>query len=173
MTILPEIKKILYCTQIGPNSAYIFRYAAALAGKFQAKVTVLHVVSTLTPEQEAIIDGYIGPGSIHDVVEQVEKTAEARIRKHLEVFCSRMTKGHSCQDLVEGIRVREGVAPDQILAEAKESGADLIVMGAHATSSLIDSIMGSTAQKVIRRAPVPVLVVQVPEGQQELTARGI
>jgi len=173
MNVIPAIKKILYCTQIGPNSAYIFRYAVAMADRFQARITVLHVVSSLTPEQEAIIDGYIGPASIHDVVEQAEKSAEARVLRHLEVFCSRTSEGYACRNLVEGIRIREGAAAEGILAEATECGADLIVMGAHATSSLIDSIMGSTAQKVIKKAPVPVLVVQVPEGQQELTTPGI
>lgn len=173
MKALPEITKILYCTQIGPNSAYIYRYAVALAERFEAQITVLHVVSSLSPAQEAIIDGYIGPDSIHDVIEREEKTAEKRVRKHLEAFCSKISTDHACKKLVDRIRIREGVAAIEILAEAAESGADMIVMGAHASSSLLDTIMGSTAQKVIKGSAVPVLVVQVPEGQQELTETGI
>ena len=64
MNLLPDIKNILYCTRIGPNSAYIYRYAMALAEKFDAGITVLHVMETLTAEQEAMINGYIGPASI-------------------------------------------------------------------------------------------------------------
>ncbi len=173
MKMVPEIKKILYCTRIGPNSAYIFRYAAAMARQFQARITVLHVVSALTPEQEALIDGHIGPKSIHTVVEREEEAAAARIRGHLEIFCSRAAGNIDCSTLVEDIRVREGSAAEVILAQAAECGADMIVMGAHATSSLLHAIMGSTAQKVIRKSAVPVLVVQVPDGHQELTVDGI
>jgi len=173
MNILPDIKRILYCTQIGPNSAYIFRYAVAIARRFEAQITLLHVVSALTPTQEAIIDGYIGPQSIHDVVEHEGRSARDRIRKHLEVFCSRISEGHSCQNLVDAIRIREGAPSAEILAEAGACAADMIVMGAHATSSLVDALVGSTAQKVVKRASIPVLVVQVPQGQQELTVPGI
>ena len=52
MNLLPDFKKILYCTRIGPNSAYIYRHAMALAEKFDGTITVLHVMETLTPEQE-------------------------------------------------------------------------------------------------------------------------
>ena len=81
MNLLPDIKKILYCTRIGPNSAYIYRHAMALAEKFDAAITVLHVMETLTPDQEARINGYIGPDSIHDVVEHEEKDALVRIKQ--------------------------------------------------------------------------------------------
>lgn len=173
MKLLPDIQKILYCTQIGPNSAYIYRYAVALAERFGSRITVLHVVSALTAEQEARINAYIGPGTIHAVVDREEKSAESRVRKHLETFCAKLSHEQSCSHLVDRIRIREGHAAEEILAEAAESQADLIVMGAHATSSLIEAIMGSTAQKVVKRSAVPVLVVQVPHGQQELTTPGI
>lgn len=173
MPVLPEIKHILYCTQIGPNSAYIFRYAVSLAEKYGARITVLHVVPTLPPEKEALIDGWIGPASIHDLVEREEQAAVGRIHQHLEAFCQRLTAGLACGKLVERILIREGEAAQEIIAEAIEARADLIVMGAHATSTLVEAIMGSTARKVLRKSPVPVLVVQVPEGQQELTEKGI
>ncbi|MEW6427120.1 MAG: universal stress protein [Thermodesulfobacteriota bacterium] len=173
MQMLPEIGTILYCTRIGPNSAYIYRYAVAMAERFGARIIVLHVVSALSPAQEALIDAYIGPESIHAVIDREEDRARARIRKHLEVFCAKAGKGHDCSRLVDRIRIREGHAAEEILAEAAASGADLIVMGAHASSTVLDAIMGSTAEKVIRRATIPVLVVQVPEGQQELSVAGI
>lgn len=173
MQVLPEIKHILYCTRIGPNSAYIFRYAVSLGEKYGAKITVLHVVPLLPPDKEAIIDGWIGPAHIHDLVEREEKAAVDRIHRHLEAFCHRLTAGLACGNLVERILVHEGEAAEVIISEAVDSKADLIVMGAHATSTLVEAIMGSTARKVIRKSPVPVLVVQVPEGQQELTEKGI
>lgn len=174
MNLLPDIKKILYCTGIGPNSAYIYRHAMALAEKFDATITVLHVMETLKPEQEALIDGYIGPGSIHDVVEHEEQDAVARIRQHLNNFCVKLGEQNSCSLRVENILVVESSSPvKEIVDQANEIGVDVIVMGAHRQPFLVDALLGSTVTKVIRRSSVPVFVIQVPAGKQELTATGI
>jgi len=173
MDLLPDIKKILYCTRIGPNSAYIYRHAMALAEKFDATITVLHIMDTLTPNQEARINGYIGPDSIHAVVEHEEQDALSRIKQHLKSFCSRFAeeKGVSCN--VEEIIVVEGHPAEEIVKHSVAMGADVIVIGAHAHSSIMEALLGSTTQKVIRKSVIPVFVVQVPVGEQELTASGI
>jgi nucleotide-binding universal stress UspA family protein len=174
MNLLPDIKKILYCTRIGPNSAYIYRHAMALAEKFDATITVLHVMETLTPDQEARINGYIGPDSIHDIVEHEEQDAAARIKNHLNSFCSRLGEENSCSLRVEKILLVESSSPaEEIVKQSSAMGADVIVIGAHSHSSIMDTLMGSTTQKVIRKSSIPVLVVQVPAGEQEFTATGI
>lgn len=160
--------------RIGPNSAYIYRHAMTLAEKFDAAITVIHVMETLSPEQEALIDGYIGPSSIHDIVEHEEEDAVTRIKGHLKSFCARLDKESKCANRVEKITVVEGTSPArEIIKQADKIKADIIVIGAHAESSLLDTLLGSTTEKVIRRSSVPVLVVQVPAGEQELTAAGI
>lgn len=167
---LPEIQKILYCTQLGPNAAYIFRYAYTLADKLAAKITVLHVVETLSPRQEALVEGYAGQGALHAVVKREERNVEARVRKRLERFCTAVVGTQTCPPVVDRIIVAEGHSPsDVILRQVQETGADLVIMGAHAESTGLAALMGSTAQRVIRKSPVPVLTVQVPEGHQELT----
>ncbi len=174
MNPLPDIKKILYCTGIGPNSAYIYRHAMALAEKFDAAITVLHVMETLKPEQEALIDGYIGPGSIHDVVEHEEQDSVTRIKKHLQNFCAKLGDDSSCSYRVEKIVVAESSSPaDEIVRQSIDMEADVIVMGAHRKSVIIGALLGSTSEKVIRKSSIPVFVVQVPAGEQELTASGI
>ena len=174
MNLLPDIKKILYCTRIGPNSAYIYRHAMALAEKFDATITVLHVMETLTAEQEALINGYIGPDSIHDVVEHEEQDSATRIKQHLQNFCSKLGDDNSCSYRIDRIIVAESTAPaEEIVRQSVASGADIIVIGAHAQSSILDALLGSTTQKVIRKSSIPVYVVQVPAGEQELSAKGI
>lgn len=173
MKLLPDIKKILYCTRIGPNSAYIYRHAMALAEKFAGSITVIHVRETLSPELEALIDGYIGPESIHDVVEHEEEDAATRIRKHLHSFCSRLGDENNCSYRVEKIIVAEGNPAEEIVRQSVAMEADVIVIGAHAHSSIRDALLGSTTQKVIRKSSIPVYVVQVPSGEQEFSAVGI
>ncbi|MDW7774111.1 MAG: universal stress protein [Desulfobulbaceae bacterium] len=174
MNILPDIKKILYCMRIGPNSAYIYRYALALAEKFDATITVMHAREALSKEKEALINGYIGPDSIHDIMEQEEQDSAARIKEHLKSFCARIGKESNCGNRVEKILIVEGASPArEIIKQAGDMEADIIIMGAHAESSILEKLMGSTTEKVIRRSSIPVLVVQVPVGEQEFTASGI
>lgn len=165
--MLPNYKNILYCTQVGRNSPYVFRHALSLARKLEARIVVLHVMETLSVEQEALVEGYVGKGKLHAVVEHEEHEAVDRLRKRIEVHCEREFGEPGCEGLVEEIIIAEGHKDQQILAHVEKVGADLVVMGAHAESSLLEAVLGSTAQKVIRRCPVPVVVVQVPEDMQD------
>ncbi|MDD3620111.1 MAG: universal stress protein [Desulfobulbaceae bacterium] len=171
MNLLPELKKILYCTEIGPNSAHIYRHAMALAEKFDGMITVLHVLGTMTPEQEASIDAYIGPDSIHEVIEHEGRHAVARVREHLNSFCARIGDEQGCRNRVERVAVVESLSPaEEIVRQADAMKADVIVMGAHGGASIMEALLGSTTDKVIRKSFVPVLVVRVPAGAQEPAA---
>ncbi len=170
MLELPKVRRILYCTQLGPNAAYIFRYAWLLAERFGAKVTALHVVERLSPDREALVEAYAGEGTLTRAIEGVEAAAEAKLKRRLGQFCEKLTGSADYAAVVDRVRVVEGRnTADAILAAVPEEGADLVVVGAHSKSSLLAELMGNTAQRVIRASPVPVLTVQVPEGHQELT----
>ena len=58
--------------------------------------------------------------------------------------------------------VREGKAWAEICAAAKEEQADMIVIGSHGRSGLSHVLIGSVAEKVVRHASCPVLVVREP-----------
>ena len=167
--MLPTIRRILYCTQLGPNSAYVFRYAYAIAKKFGAEITVLHVLDILTPRQKALVEGYSGKGSLGGVIEQAEKEAAARIPKRIEEWCHREFGHEDWKKVVTEIIVAEGQSALQILAHIESRSADLVVIGAHTESSVLENLIGSTARTLVKKSPVPVLTVQVPEGRQELT----
>lgn len=71
-------------------------------------------------------------------------------------FAGRMTSVQS--------RVRCGHPASEIVAEAREHGADLIVMATHGRTGLARLLAGSVASSVMRRAPIPVLVMRLEEG---------
>lgn len=167
--MLPKIETILYCTQLGPNSAYVFRYAYAIARRFEAEIVVLHVMDTLTPRQKALVEGYSGQGSLGQIIVEAEREAAGRIPKRIEEWCHRELPDEEWREVVTSIVVAEGHAPDQILAHVESTGADLLVIGAHAESKMMDRLIGNTARTMIKYSPVPVLTVQVPEGRQDLT----
>ncbi len=59
----------------------------------------------------------------------------------------------------------EGSVHDLVVSEATKSGADLIVLGTHGRRGVGRMVMGSSAEQILRYAPVPVLLVRAPEVQ--------
>jgi nucleotide-binding universal stress UspA family protein len=59
--------------------------------------------------------------------------------------------------------LRQGAPFDEIIANAREGGFDLIVMGTHGGSGLKHVLLGSVAEKVVRKAPCAVLTVRLPQ----------
>jgi nucleotide-binding universal stress UspA family protein len=167
--MLPTFRRILYCTELGPNTSYVFRYAYALAKKYDAELHVLHVVDAPNELQRQVIDGWAGEGVIEQILEEQEDEQLHRIPRRIAEFCAREIGDEDWTRVVTKIIVAEGRVHRQILAHVDSLKADLVVMGAHAESSLIERLMGNTAERVIQRSPVPVLVCQVPEGKQDLT----
>lgn len=167
--MLPRVKTILYCTQMGPNSSYVFRQAYSLAKAIPAKIVVLHVMERLSRAQRAFVEGYSGQGSLEEFMAKATEEAQARIPLRIEEFCRKEMVEGDWHEVVKAIVVVQGHAAEVILEQVEATGADMVVLGASADSSLLDRLTGNTAQKVIRSCPVPVLTVQVPEGHQDLT----
>jgi nucleotide-binding universal stress UspA family protein len=164
--MLPKIERILYCTQLGPNTPCVFRYAYSLAKSLPAKLTVLHVVETLTPHQRAMVDGYAGDGVIEHIVEEQEEEQLDRIPRRIGAFCAKEIGDEDWTKIVDRIVVAEGKAPKQILAHIESLKADLVVMGVHGKPSMIENILGGTARYVAQHSQVPVLMCPCPEGKQ-------
>ncbi|GAB6062949.1 universal stress protein [Deferrisoma palaeochoriense] len=160
--MLPKIRKILFATRWGPNAGYVFRYALGLAKDLGGEVMVLHVVETLNPRQEALVEGYVGRGTLHHIVEQVEAAQAEVVRAKVAEFCREVLRDPGCEGLVREVVVAEGDPAEQIVTHARQWGADLVVLAAHAERTFLDAIVGSTARKVVETSPVPVLTVHVP-----------
>lgn len=168
--MLPEIRKLLYCTQMGPNSSFVFRYACSIARRFSARIVVLHVMESLSPRQRALVEGYAGSDALQAALAKAEREAAEQIPLRIEETCRKeLPEGEDWHGLVEKILVEQGRAADVILEQIERESIDLVVIGAHAESPVVDRIIGGTAREIYKRSPVPVLSVQVPEGRQSLT----
>jgi nucleotide-binding universal stress UspA family protein len=160
--MIPEIKRILYTTDLSPNSAYALRYAINSANKHNAEIIILHVVEEMAPffEEERL-------KAISD-----KKITEAmdRIRKRLKIFCDRELKDDpECVSRVISIEVCQGYPPEEILRKVDELNCDVIVMGTHGKGVIRHSFLGSAAQKVLRRVRKPVFIIPLPEGEIDAT----
>ncbi len=140
-----DLKKILVPVDFSDCSNKALVYATALAKQFGAELTLMNVVQSFPPPPEMI--------SLETNAEAIEYG-----RKELEVL--RLTIGDAapCEVLL-----RTGVPHAEITLAAKELGSDLIILSTHGHTGVSRVILGSTAERVVRHAPCPVLVVRQKE----------
>lgn len=163
--IIPEIKKILYTTDLSSNARYAFGYAASLANRYDAKITILHVLESLSPSSNARLASILGDERLREIADRNLKNVLDAVSERLDKFCKEVSDEMTeCPFIVENIVVQEGEPVETILGQSEKSGCDVIVMGTHGHGLLADMMMGSTARRVVRRSPKPVLVIRLPEG---------
>lgn len=157
---IPEIKKILYATDLSENAGYAFRYAVSISHHHGAGITILYVLEAPRMGVYYIGDQWkeIKERNVEEVITEV-KTRLAKFRDDM----SGDLASHPFN--VDDIRVRVGNPVEQILLEAEEGNFDVLVMGTHGHGVLEDTMMGSTARRVLRRSRKPVLVVRLPKGE--------
>jgi len=160
--MVPDLKTILYCTMMGPRAPFIFRHALAIARAFDAKIVVLHVHETLRPDQQGMVEGYVGKGTIEELVHEEEAEEVVALRQRVKDFFSDELGQDDWSSIVSEIVVAEGKPKTQILRYVEKTGADLVVMGSH-RQNLIGVLIGTTEQVVITKGHVPVLVVPIED----------
>jgi nucleotide-binding universal stress UspA family protein len=156
--MLPPLKKILYATDLSETSIQAFRYALSLAQQYEGKINVVHIQEYLGRNVEAMIDLYITP---EQKAARLQESIEATRQEVLD-FCDKETCNLPAgPDLIDQVFVYEGVPYEEILKKAKETEADLIVMGQHGHSALTDMLLGGTARRVLHNSHLPVLLVRL------------
>lgn len=163
--MIPDIKKILFASDVSKNSFHTLRYALHLAMKFDAKITILHVLEEVSEDAQLALLAYIDKERRRELFETRITRTRNRIRERLEAFCKKIYKdAPECVDAVESIQIIDGYPADEILKAAKGLHCDAIIMGAHKKGVTSYTYLGSVTQRVLQRARMPVLVVPLPEG---------
>jgi nucleotide-binding universal stress UspA family protein len=162
--IIPEIKKILYATDLSENARYSFSYAASIAHRYGAAITILHVLETHTGYAYDL-SSYLGSEKWEEIRKSHEEETINTIKTRLAKFCEDAAGEHtSCSFTIDGIVVKTGNPVEETLLQVETGNFDLVVMGRHGHGALAEAMMGSTARRVLRRCKKPVLVVRLPEG---------
>lgn len=165
--MLPQIKTILYCTSLGPHAPYVFGYAYSLAKKLDARIIALHVIESLSRKQRKLLEGYAGQGELGHLLKIAHDEAAQRLPDHMRRRLSAVSGEDGWERRVSEVIIAEGRSEKRILEIVDSRKADLVVIGAHTESSVLEKMIGSTARSLVKSCPVPVLTVQVPSGVDE------
>jgi len=161
--MVPQIKKILYATDLSKNSVYAFRYAVKMAETYDAGMIILHVVEPIPPMAKHYIKIYVEESKWEEKTRYEQEVAMERIKKRLQEFCKQETReAPQCLTRVLNILVRPGYPVEEILKAADEEGCSLIVLGTHGKGFLKQTFLGSVAGSVLDRARKPVFIVPLP-----------
>ncbi len=160
MVPAPNIQTILYATDLGENTRPVFRLAVSQARRYNARLLMLNVVEPLGSTGTAIIANYLS-GEVADKINQDgTRNILDIMKKRLDTYCQEEMAAFGLDHLpVTEILVATGHPSEEILAVAKQYKADMIVMGTSNHSFLGSALMGTTARRVARHSPIPVLLV--------------
>ncbi len=151
--LVPQIlhpEKILVPVDFSETSQQAFQYALRFAEQFGCEIVLLHVV-----EPESVIAGAPAATDVFAQPEEDTIAAEAELEALAASSRNRTSSVTS--------EVRTGHAPNEINKVAKDLDVDLIIIATHGYTSCRHLCIGSTAERVVRTAPCPVLVVREKE----------
>ena len=147
-----DLRRILVPTDFSKFSQTALSYAAAFAEKFGAELYLLHVLQNITQVIPEILP-----------LEPPLTASVAELTSAVQAAFDRVVAENHLHGLPTHREVREGVPFYEIIRFAREAEIDLIVMGTHGHTGLAHVLLGSATEKVVRKAPCPVLTVRHPE----------
>jgi nucleotide-binding universal stress UspA family protein len=157
-----DIKTILYASDLGAKSEVVLAYAIGMANRLGARLKVLTVIPEEREKSLVEVDRHVPQATL----DKYHDDHAQRIRQHIEgqitaFYAVRPDKDD--QPLSE-ITVREGDDVAQlILDEAKAGSADLVLMGSRPELAIVGLLFGSVVQEVIRKTPIPLLLVPIDD----------
>ena len=143
-----QVGRVLVPVDFSASTPKVLEYAERIAVRLEAALQILHVVQlNIAGEERGIPRAALVRGLTDDA------------RRELQ----RLIVKYYFGDLIVTMRIREGRPDQAILQEARETGAEIIIMGAPRRRGIAGLLRRSTLASVIRRAPCPVLAVRSDE----------
>lgn len=172
--VVPNIKRILYATDLSDTARHAVRYACSIGHRFNAEVTLLHVIPDIMEEISMgtgiNLADHMGRKEWEAFnkkgIEGAKIAIHARIKDTSQAVAREMPH---CPLNDNNVEIRVGKPVEQILSTVRNGNFDLVVMGTHGHGKLGHSIIGSVAGDVIRRCSRPVMVVKLPENGKNVT----
>jgi nucleotide-binding universal stress UspA family protein len=150
------IRRILFPTDFSEYADHAWSYALTFAQEFGAEVHLLHVVAPPPRLAEAYAVNF-----------DPEKMIKA-LAGEANASMDRMVEAAKSRGLIFHREVRVGVDFREIIDYVVKHDIDLVVMATHGRTGLAHALLGSVAEKVVRKSPCPVLTIKHPAMKFEM-----
>ena len=144
---MKEFKNILFPVDLSESSSKIAPYVQAVAKKFESKIHLLFVARVFDYFTGIYVPAQSITAMEHGIIEGAEKGMEEFIAQYFRGYPDTRTS------------VVGGDATEKIISYITSNEIDLVIMGTHGRKGLDKIIFGSVAERVVKTAPVPVMVV--------------
>lgn len=140
---MQDITHIITPVDLEEHSNKLIEYSAYMASKLGAKLTLIHVVEPF----HTIVDVELGSSTIEKFTENRLQTARGFLQNLAAPYPESTTE------------ILQGVIVDTIIAFAKSKKAEMIIIGTHGTKGIEKLLLGSVAERVVKNAHCPTLVM--------------
>ncbi len=149
----PKYKKVLYCTDFSKNSDCAFDYAFGIAKRDEGVLYILHVIPP-TPDPHRL-ERWLSKEELDKVMATLREDRE-------KMFNDKYLKNIKDKTKVKVV-TESGREDEKILEFAQKEKIDIIVIGTHGRTGIEHVLLGSVAEKIIRRSPIPVFIIPCQE----------
>jgi nucleotide-binding universal stress UspA family protein len=145
-----KVERILFPTDFSAGSSHALHFAVDLKKHYNATLYIFHVIYDINKATGIYVP--------HISSDEVYKEMNTWAMNEMEKCCIEEIRG------LENVekKVVQGVPWEEIIRFADEEKIDMIVMGTYGRIGLDRLLFGNTAERVVRRAPCPVMTVRVP-----------
>lgn len=146
-----EPKNILVPTDFSDYADKALKQAIDLAKQYKAKIYLLHVIDD--GFQQCTVDYCVDEATVEKIIADSMSSAKEKLEKEAK----KIAEGAAVEIIFDAIR---GIPPEEIIKEQESKGIDLIVIASHGKTGILKNLMGSVADKVMKKAKCPVLLVR-------------
>ncbi|WP_020675763.1 universal stress protein [Geopsychrobacter electrodiphilus] len=148
---MKNLDTLLVAIDFSDSSDKAFNSALFMAKKFSARLILVHVIN-----EPVDLRGFYVP---HISFDKLEEEITAGAEKMMEHFCRNHLQNFKNYESL----IVPGVPYQEIIKTAQDKNVDMIVLGTHGRTGLDHVLFGSTAEKVVRKSPLPVLTVRLDD----------
>ncbi len=146
-----KVEKILFPTDFSEGSSHALPYAVDLSKHYNARLYILHIIYDIFKATNSHIPHISADELYREMFEWAQKEIENCGIEEIRGLAN-----------VEKV-VLKGIPYEEIIKFAAKEKVDMIVMGTYGRAGLERFLFGSTAERVVRKAPCPVMTVRMPE----------